>query len=42
MSLTPDEVRQILRASADDRGAPGWDPLFGYGPVNALKAVTAT
>ncbi len=41
-SLTPDQVRQILRASADDKGAPGWDPLFGYGRVNALKAVTAT
>jgi len=39
-SLAPDQVRQILRASADDRGAAGWDPLFGYGRVNALKAVS--
>jgi subtilisin family serine protease len=41
-SLTPDQVRAILRSSSDDKGAPGWDPVFGYGRVNALKAVTAT
>jgi serine protease len=41
-SLSPDQVREILRASADDRGTAGWDPLYGYGRVNALKAVTAT
>jgi subtilisin family serine protease len=41
-SLTPDQVRAILRSSVDDKGAPGWDPLYGYGRVNALKAVTAT
>ena len=41
-SLTPDEVRQILRSSADDRGAPGWDPQYGYGRVNARQAITAT
>jgi subtilisin family serine protease len=38
-SLTPDDVRRILRESADDRGAPGWDPVFGYGRVNARRAV---
>jgi serine protease len=41
-SLTPDQVRQVLRSSADDKGAPGWDPQYGYGRVNALEAVTAT
>jgi len=41
-SLTPDEVRQILRSSSDDKGVPGWDPQYGYGRVNALEAVTAT
>jgi subtilisin family serine protease len=41
-SLAPDQVRAILRSSSDDKGAPGWDPTFGYGRVNALKAVTAT
>ena len=37
--LAPAEVRSILRASSDDLGAPGWDPVFGYGRVNALHAV---
>jgi subtilisin family serine protease len=41
-SLTPDQVRQILRTSADDRGVAGWDPQYGYGRVNALSAVKAT
>ena len=41
-SLTPDQVRQVLRSSADDKGAPGWDPQYGYGRVNAFRAVTAT
>ena len=40
--LTPDEVRTILRASSDDLGTPGWDPLFGYGRVNARRAVEET
>jgi subtilisin family serine protease len=42
LSLTPDQVRQILRSSADDKGAAGWDPQYGYGRVNARKAVAAT
>ena len=41
-SLMPDQVRQVLRSSADDKGAAGWDPQYGYGRVNALKAVTST
>jgi serine protease len=41
-SLSPDEVRQVLRSSADDRGPAGWDPLYGYGRVNAFRAVSAT
>ena len=38
-ALTPPEVRAILRASSDDLGTPGWDPVFGYGRVNARRAV---
>ncbi len=38
-SLTVDQVEQILTASADDLGEPGWDPYFGYGRVNAYRAV---
>lgn len=34
-------VRAILESTADDRGATGWDPIFGHGRVNALAAVEA-
>lgn len=37
--LGPDEVRRILQQSADDLGTAGWDPMFGHGRVNALRAV---
>jgi len=33
--LTHDQVRQVLRFSADDIGTIGWDQYFGYGRVNA-------
>lgn len=38
-SLTAAQVVGILTASADDLGAPGWDQTYGYGRVNALRAV---
>jgi subtilisin family serine protease len=38
-SLTPVQVREILRNSSDDLGTPGWDPVFGAGRVNARRAV---
>ncbi len=38
-NLSVDQVEQILTASADDLGEPGWDPYFGYGRVNAYRAV---
>lgn len=37
--LAPSEVERILRASADDLGKAGKDDVFGYGRVNAAKAV---
>ena len=40
--LTPSQVRQVLRSSADDLGPGGWDPVFGYGRVNAKRAVQIT
>jgi len=46
LSLSADEVMQIVRMSADDltdpaRGyAPGWDRLSGWGRVNAFEAVS--
>jgi subtilisin family serine protease len=33
------EVRRILRQSSEDLGAPGWDPVYGHGLVNAERAV---
>lgn len=40
--LTPDEVRQILQETADDLGPPGPDQLYGYGRLNAARAVRRT
>ena len=40
-NFTPEDVRQILRATADDIGTPGFDLLTGFGRVNAYKAVQA-
>lgn len=39
-ALRVDEVRAILRASADDLGAPGFDSQFGSGRVNVSRAVS--
>jgi serine protease len=41
-TLSPDQVRSVLRASSNDLGTPGWDPVFGYGRVNARRAVEIT
>ena len=35
------EVRQILQGTAEDFGSSEWDSCYGYGLVNAAKAVTA-
>jgi subtilisin family serine protease len=34
-----EQLRNKLRESVDDLGAPGRDPLYGFGRVNALKAI---
>jgi len=39
---TRDWVRQWLRYTADDLGDPGFDVYYGYGRVNARKAVETT
>jgi hypothetical protein len=41
-NLTPAEVTALLQQSADDRGAPGKDPSFGWGRVNAARALGST
>jgi serine protease len=40
-SLTADDVRSIIEGTARDGGAPGWDPAFGYGIVDAAAAVAS-
>jgi subtilisin family serine protease len=41
-ALTPEQVRQAVRVSADDRIWPGFDPYFGWGRVNAANALLVT
>ncbi|HEV2202542.1 MAG TPA: S8 family serine peptidase [Bryobacteraceae bacterium] len=38
-SLTGQEVMSMLKQSADDLGAPGWDTTFGWGEVDAYGGV---
>jgi thermitase len=38
-NATRDWVRAQLRVTADDLGLPGFDPYYGYGRINARKAV---
>ncbi|MBF6613133.1 MAG: S8 family serine peptidase [Chloroflexi bacterium] len=38
-SLTADQVKYIIEDSADDVGDPGVDIHYGYGRLNALRAV---
>jgi hypothetical protein len=40
-NLTTTSLLSLLEQSADDLGAAGYDSSFGYGRVNAYKAVTA-
>ncbi|MGD9374338.1 MAG: S8 family serine peptidase, partial [Anaerolineae bacterium] len=37
--LTPDEVQDIIEATAVDLGASGWDPIYGYGRIVAAAAL---
>lgn len=38
-ALTGAQVQDILKQSADDLGPAGWDPGFGWGRLNAARAV---
>jgi thermitase len=40
-TLSAAQVETILKTTADDLGTPGYDTLFGYGRINAYKAVKA-
>lgn len=37
--LSNEEIRQIIRKSTDDLGDSGWDYTFGYGRIDAQKAL---
>lgn len=41
-NLTHDNIAQILKNTTDDKGSSGWDQFFGWGRINAYKAVLAT
>jgi len=38
-TLYNDDIENIIKLSADDRGAPGWDSAFGFGRINAGSAL---
>jgi hypothetical protein len=38
-SLSPSQVRTIIQNTADDKGATGFDTVYGYGRINAGKAM---
>jgi subtilisin family serine protease len=38
-SYSPDDVRKVLRISAEDVDTPGWDEHSGYGRINAYNAI---
>jgi len=41
-NLSPADVKRILQESADDLGASGWDSTFGWGSLNAARAVSGS
>jgi len=38
-NYTVDQIRKVLQRTADDLGGPGFDERYGYGRVNARRAV---
>ncbi|MGH2807302.1 MAG: S8 family serine peptidase, partial [Actinomycetota bacterium] len=39
--LTNQQITDCLLRTGDDLGVPGRDPVYGYGRVNALRAVSS-
>ena len=39
-NLTKDQITSVLQNSADDLGTPGRDDIYGYGRINALRALS--
>ncbi len=42
VAITPDDVREALQSTAEDKGVPGWDPAYGWGIVDAYAALNYT
>lgn len=38
-TLTPGQVQDVLKQSANDLGTTGWDSSYGWGRINAAQAV---
>lgn len=41
-SWTNTQVENQITSTADDLGPPGWDPYYGYGRINAARALDNT
>jgi subtilisin family serine protease len=39
-SLTPAQVRQLIRDGAEDKGPFGFDPAYGHGRINAVNSLS--
>jgi len=39
--LSPLQVKEIILETAEDKGPEGWDPNYGWGEIDAYKAVLA-
>jgi len=39
-SLSPVQIQDVLKRSADDLGPAGWDSSYGWGRINASRAVS--
>lgn len=40
-NLTPPQLYELLKATATDKGAPGFDSEYGWGVVDPVRALTA-
>ena len=40
-NLTVTDIKEVIKHSSDDLGTPGWDSNFGWGRLNAMKALVA-
>ena len=42
VAVTPDDVREALQSTAEDKGDSGWDSAYGWGIVDAYAALNYT